>query len=386
MKKNQFIILFVFIIIFNQCILTSAFFIPSHLPHPSDQRTMSPITPLNLLSSKANSFVGLPFIPSFQSTTNPLSPSFNPEDLILSDNAYHESNQSYAIEWWYFDALLNQRYTIQFSIHIYEILTTGFATIQCHIYDDGTPIISERTFKPISTMTLSEDNPYIAIDHKSVLTYRRNGSEIPQTYFIDYSGSNFSFNLTFQGITDGWKGTTLASDWAVILPKAKVNGILTMNGINTSVSGIGYHDHNWNVRISTGLNFGWLWGKINTEEHTLTWASIFETWYKQHPLLVINKDNNGYESISPDQFDISVTDIRFKDKMIIPYGFSISSYSSDLSFELTITVLDTDYISILGVINYWRYHVHITGTFNNGDQTETIQDHNIAEFIRFRPY
>jgi hypothetical protein len=120
--------------------------------------------------------------------------------------------------------------------------------------------------------------------------------------------------------------------------------------------------------------------------HTLTWANIFETWYKGSPLLVINEDNGGYTNIPSSNLQFSVTDLSFKNGMIIPTGFSLSGKVNEYDLSLQIEVLTSDYITVLGLINYWRYHIHITGSFNDGEKTEDIDDYNIAEFIRFRPY
>ncbi|MDG6218453.1 MAG: hypothetical protein QCI00_03320 [Candidatus Thermoplasmatota archaeon] len=389
MKKHYLPIVFTIIIVFIQSLSTLAFPILHPMNLLSDQQNITINDRYDQLESRINPFsrLRLPSIPVyFLSSDIFSSPFFKPENLTLSDNAYHGSNQSYAVEWWYFDAILNQQYTIQFSVHIYDILSIGFAIVQCNIYNNGTPIISERVIKLLSSVSLSQHTPFIAIDDVPVMTYLGKTSDDLETYVISYSASHFSFNLTFNGTTKGWKGKTPAGDWAVIFPKALVEGVLTLNDTKRSVSGIGYHDHNWNVSISTGLNFGWIWGKISTEKHTFTWASIFETWFKQYPLLVINEDNDGYISIPPEKLDIEVTQLQFKNAMIIPYGFLISVHTKDFDLEFTITVLDTDYFTILGIINYWRYHVYITGTFKMNDHIETIQDHNIAEFIRFRPY
>lgn len=312
--------------------------------------------------------------------------SFNPEDLVFSDDAYHGSNETYATEWWYFDATLNQEYTLQFGIHIHNIMNTGIATIHCNIYHQGKPIITERLLQPLSSLTLSKKEPYIAINDQIIMTGQPNQDGQPDTYQISYSGDTYAFDLTYNGITNGWKGTTSAGGWAVIFPKAMVQGTLTLQNNTIRSVGIGYHDHNWNVTASSGLNFGWLWGKTSVSTHTVTWASIFETWYKGSPLLVINEDNGGYTNIPSSNLQFSVTDLSFKNGMIIPTGFSLSGKVNEYDFSLQIEVLTSDYITVLGLINYWRYHIHITGSFNDGEKTEDIDDYNIAEFIRFRPY
>jgi predicted secreted hydrolase len=318
----------------------------------------------------------------FSDTSDSSSLSFIPENLSNLDDVYHTSEQQYATEWWYFDALLNNQYTIQFSVHVYTFFKTGFATIQCNIYDQGKSIIAERSFTPLSSITLSTQQPFIAIEGTPILIHNQS----TDIYQVKHSTNTYSFNLTFQGITKGWKGTTTAGDWAVIHPKAAVTGYLSIQDETNLVTGIGYHDHNWNITFSTGLNFGWLWGKTITTDHVLTWASIFETWYKQNPLLVINKDHGTYKNIPSEYIDFSVTKIEFKNGLIIPYGFTISTNSQEYNISLSVEILDSDFITVFGLINYWRYHIHTKGTIQFNHDIETIDDYNIAEFIRFRPY
>ena len=311
---------------------------------------------------------------------------FSPENITHSDDAYHNSNLSYATEWWYFDAILNEKYTFQFSIHIYEILSTGFASTQCNIYENGKTILSETNIHQLSSIQLSTEKPFITINDQIVMQTLPSKNENTITYQLSFSEGNYSFNLLFKGTTQGWKGTTSAGNWAVILPKAPVSGILTIDNDSFMVTGIGYHDHNWNVTISAGLNFGWLWGKTVLDQYTLTWASIYETWYMQNPLLVINEDNNGYTNIPNDLIDFSITKIEFKNGMLLPYGFRISAQTKEYSLTLFIDIINSDYITVLGLINYWRYHIHTRGTLEINDHTHTIDDYNIAEFMRFRPY
>lgn len=325
-------------------------------------------------------------IPPFSETTFDAHSSFQPENITCIDDAFHPSNQTYANEWWYFDATLNQQYTLQFSIHIYSVFNTGFATVQCNIYNYTTSIISERKLQPLSTITLSDQKPFIAINGNVVMSSNQNSENIPRYYHLSYAGKNFSFHLNFTGITDGWKGTTPAGDWAVIFPKALVTGMVTMQNKTVNVSGIGYHDHNWNVTVSTGLNYGWLWGKTSSNQHVVTWSTIFETWYKRSPLLVVNQDYDGFISIPAECIDFSITKIQFKNGMILPYGFTLSADYKEYQIMLSIEILDSDYITVLGLINYWRYHTHTTGSIQVDDTVEQIDEYDIAEFIRFRPY
>jgi predicted secreted hydrolase len=387
MNKQRVFTLFILFFVIVQMITVSNI---SSNPFIYEKSEESYNPPLDIITHQSKLINKLSFFQSFLfPSTLRLDPSrsfFKPENLSNSDDAYHETNQSYEIEWWYFDATLNQQYTFQFSIHLYSILSAGFVTTQCNIYEKGKIVISESTFYSLTNTQLSTEKPIIKINDELVMNILSPSIEESGTYQIRHSGSNYSFNLIFQGITKGWKGTTDAGDWAVILPKAITSGTLTIQNTTKSVQGIGYHDHNWNVSVSTGINFGWLWGKTVSDHHALTWANIFKTWYKQIPLLVINKDNDGYINIPAEQIECSVTKIEFKNGMIIPYGFIVTARSQQYDITLSVEITDSDYSTVLGLINYWRYHIHTTGELKIDGQSELINDYNIAEFMRFRPY
>ena len=385
MKKNHLLVMFLLTILLIHSVSMSAFPISSIISN-KEKHTSSNIL-VTQFQSRINKF---PFIQKDNfnsiSTTDPTSYSFHPENITQLDDVYHGSNQSFATEWWYFDATLNERYTVQFSIHIYDFFETGFARIQCNIYDEGIPIISTRTIEEMSSLTLSKKVPYITLDNMPIMTCNYDSSGAPDEYFITYSGSNFSFDLIYQSVTKGWKGKHSAGDWAVILPKALVRGKLTIDNLVHPVSGMGYHDHNWNVTISAGMNYGWVWGKTLTKQHGITWANIFETWYSESPLIVVNKDNGGYENIPAEQMSFSITKFKFFYGMILPDGFSILAQTDTCLLSVTIDVIDSDFKTVLGFINYWRYHIHTTGKIIIDNQTEIIDDYSLAEYICFRPY
>jgi len=314
-------------------------------------------------------------------------PFFIPKDANLSDDAFHNSNELQYTEWWYFDADFGNNLTLQFSVHVYNILKMSFIMVNYNVYQSAVSIVSQRTMYPSSDFYMSSDEPYIYLgdDRLQMIGYLGLDQQTMH-YHISYTVEDSTMNLYYRGTTKSWKGTTPAGDWAVILPKAYVSGSLIINDSKIKVAGIGYHDHNWNVTSAAGINFGWIWGKTSSDTYTLTWANILTTWFNGNPLLIVNKEYNGYYSIPSNDLSFKITDLSFKDGMIIPYGFSLEGCTDNITVDLFISALETDYTTIGGIVNYWRYHVHSKGTITFNDHTEPIDDYDIAEFIRFRFY
>jgi hypothetical protein len=335
-----------------------------------------------------NTFIrSVPFLPKIPLDTGENETSFTPTDVTISDDRFHNSNTIQYTEWWYFDADLSNNYTVQLSVHVYNILSMSFATINYNVYRFGLPIEEHRTMYTANEISLSPEEPYVFLHDDSFKMIGVFEPELEKMYYhITYTIENTSMDLYYQSLTKGWKGKTTAGDWAVMLPRATVFGTLVIDNTAIKVRGVGYHDHNWNVTISTGLNFGWVWGKTDTNTYTITWADILTTWFKGDPLLVVNKEHDGYYSVPMENLTFSITDIAFKDGMLIPNGFSLAGKTNNITINMEISVIDTDYTTVLGVINYWRYHVHSKGTVTFNNDTETIDDYDIAEFIRFRFY
>ena len=205
-------------------------------------------------------------------------------------------------------------------------------------------------------------------------------------YQISYDTDKLSFQLEFNSLTRGWKGTTSAGSWAVMIPKGRVTGLITYNNQIIEVKGVGYHDHNWNVTVSTGLNYGWAWGRTYTSSTSITWASIMETWYRDTPLIVVNTNQSSYRNIPHHQITMKAKDFRFTNGIFIPYFFHLTANTLDIYIALNISVLSIDYTTILGMINYWRYHTYTEGVLTISGETQQINNYDIAEFICFRFY
>ena len=72
--------------------------------------------------------------------------------------------------------------------------------------------------------------------------------------------------------------------------------------------------------------------------------------------------------------------------MIIPHTFRLDVHKNELELHVEMKTSSLQFVSIGGVINYWRYHLDCTGDLTINGKTECIDDMHIAEFIRFRFY
>jgi len=319
---------------------------------------------------------------------NPLDNSlFSPQDIELQDDAFHGSESLHFVEWWYFDATFDFGYSIQVNFNVYSVLSQGFASVSINVYQHGEPLVSEREFYEITEFYASTETPDIAVQDQPVMQGYIDNATGHWIYDITLELGNISIDLSYEGLTEGWKGITPMGGWGVILPEAEVKGRLTFNNQDVHhVRGIGYHDHNWDVTVFAGLNYGWFWGNIRTENYTLVWADILTTWYLDEPLLVMNRRYNGYHNIQSEDITIRVDNIRWNHGMLIPNTILLDVHKNELDLHVEMKTSTLQYVSIGGVINYWRYHLDCTGELMINGETEYIDNIHIAEFIRFRFY
>ena len=309
---------------------------------------------------------------------------FSPKDIELEDDAFHRSDTLHFTEWWYFDALLNDGYSIQISIQVFSIINQGFVCANLNVYQNDELKASEKKLCNLLDFYASTDVPFIKLNRKQVMKGYIDDTTGDWIYDLSLEIDEVSAKLRFVGCTKGWKGITPISEWGVILPRAEVNGHIKIKNKEINVNGIGYHDHNWGVTIFAGMNFGWIWGKVNSNNYTVTWSTILTTRFWNNPLLVINKKNDDYMNIEPDKIHFVAEDFRMKNGMFIPNSFIINANDEYVSFHINIEILETHHVRVMGMINYWRYHVRCMGSITVDSKTETIDEIQIAEFIRFR--
>ena len=323
---------------------------------------------------------------SFQNKVNTLIGDFvfSPEDIELKDDAFHGADTLHFTEWWYFDAVFDNGYTAQIGIRVLSVINPGLVFVRLDLYKEGGLKSHEIKRYFIWDFYASEEVPLIKLKGKQVMECHINETTGDWVYDLSLELDKSSVELRFIGCTKGWKGSTPGGMWAVILPRADVSGTIKLKNEEINVSGMGYHDHNWEITAFTGINFGWFWGKVNSNSYTMTWSKIMTTRFWGQPLLVINKKNDDYMNIEPKDIQFCAKDVRIENGMLVPYSFVLEVQKEDVSLQINMDVIDTHHVRWAGIINYWRYHIRCTGSITVDSQTETIDEIQLAEYIRFR--
>ena len=313
------------------------------------------------------------------------------EEITPKDDAFHGSKKVVAAEWWYFDAVFSNNYSVHIGFRTFSKKKLGMIMPFLEIYKDGKLEFEGKKRFRFKNFKTSRNFPYVKIFNSFSLEFdierhEENGEWI---YRVMMKMGENAVDLTFRGITEGWKIETDRESWTVGLPKANVSGEIQLNGKKIKVNGIGYHDHNWNFSFRTAVTYAkaWYWGKIRSKNFNIVWANIMkkdDTW---DLIAVVNKDDGGFYNIKPEK-------VFFKpDKYVksrgkkIPYEFLLKFDDvvdkTPIDVEIKMHVKDFHYGKVL-TRPYWRYHVNSKGYIMTGGKKEKLDNMEIIEFISFK--
>jgi predicted secreted hydrolase len=310
---------------------------------------------------------------------------FTPQDMVLCDDAFHGREDLPFTEWWYFDAMFENNYSVQMSVRIISMLGKGVVFERLDIYRNNMIITDQTRTFPLRELSASLDVPSVQIQGETIFSGTQNPTTGNFEYTVSFVFPSYAAQLHFVGCTQGWKGQHKSGDWwAVALPRAEVSGSIIVDNETISVTGTGYHDHNWDVTPKSVLRFGWFWGKFNSEEYTVTWSVLLPNKMMKKPILVVNEKNASYFAVPPKEIWFSVGDIHRNHLMRVPYFFHVGTMIDSVLLIADMEVIQADYKHIMGTMHYWRFHIRCYGTIFADGHAETIDDVFIAEYIRFR--
>ena len=314
------------------------------------------------------------------------------DHITINDDAFHGPTPYPSTEWWYFDSIFSNGYSIHIGFRI--LLFNNFQILKpsVDIYYKYDLIANETTLIPKNNFFVSEEKPLIQIENKTVMYIEKinNNDEEYWTYHINYMLNDVGINLTFTGNTEGWKYESLHEGWTVALPQSLVNGKMFIENELITVNGTGYHDHNWDFKLTTpARGWAWYWGKIRSENFCFSWANIKKTGILEQTFLdkigVLNTINGSYDVIDVENISITAKKFIIDDFRLIPTEFHINAEQNDLLIDVnmkTISIHRTD-PSVL-TMHYWRYFVNISGIIKKDDIIDELHDvSHIIEYMRF---
>ena len=313
-----------------------------------------------------------------------------PQDITPKDDAFHGSKKHIAAEWWYFDAIFLNNYSVHIGCRTFSKKKFGSVMPFLEIYKDGKLKFDGKKRYRFKHFRTSEEFPLVKIFNNSIIEFDQDRFKKTGewAYKISLNFENYGADLYFIATTKGFKIETKAESWTVALPKAKVSGEINLNKKKLNVNGIGYHDHNWNYTFLTALNYGkaWYWGKIRSKNINIVWANIVKSAKKSEKVGVVNLDNKGYYNINPENISFKTNRIKRINRKKTPTFFTLQIDENvnniPIHADIKMEAKEFQYDRVL-IAPYWRYHIKSTGVISVGNQKEKVDDFEIMEFLSF---
>lgn len=224
--------------------------------------------------------------------------------IEMWEDGKRDESRSGAYEWWYFDMILDDgsKAVIHFNtkathnIHHDGCLPSVVVKLTT---PDGETYMDSLEYD-VSQATFSTEKCDVKIGEHFV-------SGDLKEYKIHVEPLNgMGVDLTLTSMSKPWRpeaGYYVFGDdengyftWLCVIPKGKVTGTMTVNGITKEVTGFGYHDHQWgNVDHMFTWNH-WLWSRQNFDDYTILVFDLVtnkEYGYQRFPMVFVeDKDGN----------------------------------------------------------------------------------------------
>lgn len=317
--------------------------------------------------------------------------SLTPKEITPVDDAFHGSKKHVAVEWWYFDAVFDNSYSVHVGFKTFSRKNFGLVSPMIEIYREGNLEAKASGFYPFNVFQTSKKIPVLKLFGKPIVRFdhERFNERKEWAYNVSMKVKDCEVDLYFVGISKGWKIETKAESWTVALPKALVTGEIKFKGECMSVEGVGYHDHNWNYTLLTVMNYGrgWYWGRINTKKFTIVWANILRKSYKWEPLAVLSQEKGGFIPVNPDAVFFERNGFVRSHGRRIPTCFKLKiddkTGSTPVQAEVVMKAKNIHCDSVAVLLPYFRYHVETKGIICVGSEKERIKGVQIMESLSF---
>ena len=86
----------------------------------------------------------------------------------------------------------------------------------------------------------------------------------------------------------------------------------------------------------------------------------------------------------PKNIDFVGDDLCIENGKSIPRRFVLQAETENATLNVTMKVLKIHHVKMMLRMHYWRFHVSCKGSLNVGSEQESVDETQIAEFIRFR--
>lgn len=198
-------------------------------------------------------------------------------------------------EWWYFDAKLEGGYSLVIIFYSQPVTAATFGFSPCVSFSltgNGYEMLEEVSVK-LKDCHFSRDRCDIKIGNNTFQGDLKN-------YMIHFENDRVSCDVALEGLAESYRhhtGQIFFNEkkyfaWLPSVPEGKVSADITVDGKRLSLTGSGYHDHNWGNTGMFWLMHHWYWGRAKVGDYQVISSYITakeEYGYQHFPIFVIYK-------------------------------------------------------------------------------------------------
>ena len=302
-------------------------------------------------------------------------------NITLKDDALHKTYTFFHVETWYFDAVFTNNYSMAFWITLVQKGNIAIASIALNIYEDTNRYENRRKLNLFNQFSGSEEKPILKICNKTIVTGYIDELTNRWIFNVSFSKDDQAVDLQYTSTSKGWK-VNIKGGWWLVIPRFNVTGTISLNNEKISVSGEGYHDHNWLYTYTPLLQKGWHFGRIVGDNLYVTWVKVMKTRFTGEIIAILNKEMNDPEIINKDDFHLTITEYMYNNRRFIPKNFNIEIKNNQLFADVKMETINVHHYN-LPFLNYWKYHLRTVGTISLDNITEEIDNIQISDLMKF---
>jgi predicted secreted hydrolase len=178
-------------------------------------------------------------------------------------------------EWWYFDFNLDDGSTL-----VVTYLTKDFTRPQTELAPFVTFTLDRPGASTVSKVVTAAPADFSASRDRCDVRIGANTARGDlHDYAIHFEQGDVRADLTLHGTVPPWRPGTGFSffggdkghyfAWLPSVPQGTVAGTVSIAGQSRTVSGVGYHDHNWGDASMLDLIHDWYWGRAQIGSYTV---------------------------------------------------------------------------------------------------------------------
>lgn len=189
------------------------------------------------------------------------------------------SGMAPAFEWWYFDAVLSDGSVVVIVFYVQDQIYRNRSRLTFELVRPNGARV-ERESRP--ALSLFNANSQTCDVRIGASTFQGNLHDYHIHVEIDDLVADFHLHSSMQAWRPG-AGVAVFRDrksrehhfgWLPSVPRGRVEGALSIAGVEEVVTGTGYHDHNWGNNAPQRLLDHWFWGRANLGEYTILAAQM----------------------------------------------------------------------------------------------------------------